>query len=181
MGAATVSPMAGRRDTLSGTLLFSIFLHGAVFFMALAYTDFGFNFGRGWGKTWDTSGAIHATAVSSLPGVPLPTPMLATLNNVATQNPGLYQSEPQPPPPPEPQAQEIPKFKEEVKQEKMIHVNKRMPKQEIAPPTNAIPFGAGGKPVMTSGQFSNAAGEGELNVGSGDFGERYGWYVSAVR
>jgi periplasmic protein TonB len=181
MGTAAFSPMADRRDTLSGTLLFSIFMHGALFFLALAYTKFGFNFGRGWGETWDASGAIHATAVSSLPGVPLPTPVLATLNNVATENPGLYKSEPQPPPPPEPQAQEIPKFKEEVKPEKMVRVNKRIPKVELPPSTNAIPFGNGGKPVMTTGQFSNGAGQGVLTVGSGDFGERYGWYVSAVR
>jgi len=30
-------------------------------------------------------------------------------------------------------------------------------------------------------QFSNAAGEGDISVGTGNFGERYGWYVSAVR
>lgn len=181
MGAATFSPMIDRRETLSGTLLFSILLHGILFLGALAYMNLGFSSGRGWGKSWDSSGAIHATAVSSLPGVPLPTPVLATLNNVATQNPGLYKTEPQPPPPPEPQAQEIPKFKEETKPEKVVRVNKRIPQQEMAPPVNAIPFGTGGKPVMTTGQFSNAAGEGELNVGSGDFGQRYGWYVSAVR
>ena len=181
MGTATFTPMADRRETLSGTLLFSIVMHGLLFFGALAYANFGFSSRSGWGKSWDSSGAIHATAVSSLPGVPLPTPVLATLNNVATQNPGLYKSEPEPTPPPEPQAQEIPKFKEETKPEKVVRVNKRIPQQQMAPPPNAIPFGTGGKPVMTTGQFSNAAGEGELNVGSGDFGQRYGWYVSAVR
>ncbi|HEV2351860.1 MAG TPA: energy transducer TonB [Terriglobia bacterium] len=180
MGTAPFSPMSDRRDALSGTLLFSILLHAALFLLALAYTNFGFNFGRGWGRNWDTSGAIHATAVSSLPGVPLPTPMLATLNNVATENPGLYKTEPQPPPPPEPQAEEIPKFKEELKPEKMVRVNKRIPKQETAPPINAVPFGTGGQPVMTTGQFSNAAGHGDLEA-EGDFGARYGWYVSAVR
>jgi protein TonB len=173
--------MADRRDTLSGTLLISIILHVSLFILAVAYTNFGFNFGRSWGKSWDTSGAVHATAVSSLPGIPLPTPVQATLNNVATEDPGLYKREPEPPPPPDPQAQEIPKFKEDLKPEKMERVNKRMPKMEIPPPSNAIPTGNQGMPAMTTGQFSNAAGDGSLNVTSGDFGQRYGWYVSAVR
>ncbi len=181
MGTATFPPIAARRETLSGTLFLSAIFHGVLFFIAIGYANLGLHSGRGWGENWDASGAIHANAVSSLPGVPLPAPMLATLNTVATQNPGLYKSEPQPPPPPAPQAEEIPKFKEEVKPEKVLRINKRIPKEEVEPPTNAIPFGASGRPVMTTGQFSNAAGEGELSVGTGNFGERYGWYVSAVR
>jgi periplasmic protein TonB len=180
MSSATFSPFVDRRDSLSGTLLFSIFLHAALFFTALAYTKFGLNSRHGWGN-WDTSGAIHATAVTSLPGVPLPTPVLATMNNVANQNPGLYKVEPVPLSPPQLHAEELPKFKEEVKPEKVVRVNKRMPKVEVPPPMNAIPAGEGGKPVMTTGQFANSAGEGELNVATGDFGQRYGWYVSAVR
>ncbi len=34
---------------------------------------------------------------------------------------------------------------------------------------------------MSSSPMVNAAGEGGLNFGEGNFGERYGWYVSAVR
>lgn len=181
MGTATFPPISARRETLSGTLFLSVIVHGVLFFIVIGYANLGPHSGPGWGKNWDTSGAMHANAVSSLPGVPLPAPMLATLNNVATQNPGLYKSEPTPPPPPAPQAEEIPKFKEEVKTEKVLRINKRIPKEVVEPPTNAIPFGASGRPVMTTGQFSNDAGEGELSVGTGNFGERYGWYVSAVR
>src|SRR6266404_5738188 len=107
--------------------------------------------------------------------------MHTTLNTVANQNPGLYKSEPEPPPPPPPAAEEIPKFKQEVKPEKVLRINKRIPKQILEPPPNAVPFGSGGRPVITTGQFSNAAGEGGLNVATGNFGDRYGWYVSAVR
>src|ERR1700682_664840 len=110
MSAATFPPIAGRHETLGGTLLLSIFLHGFIFFIAIGYAGLGLRFGQGWGMNWRTSEAIHAKAVSSLPGVPLPSPMLATLNNVATQNPGLYKSEPEPPPPPVSKAEEIPKF-----------------------------------------------------------------------
>jgi TonB family protein len=181
MGATTFSPIPARRDTLSGTLFLSMFLHGLVLFMGIAYSVLGLHFSDRSGQNWQTGGAIHARAVSSLPGVPLPTPMIATLNNVATQNPGLYKSEPEPPPPQEPKAAEIPKFMQEVKPEKTVRINKRIPKQEIPPPSNAVPFGSGGQPAMRTGQFSNSAGEGELNVATGGFGERYGWYVNAVR
>src|SRR5438046_3283901 len=109
MGAATFSPVPARRDTLSGTLFLSILLHGLLLFIGIAYSNLGLHLGQGWGKNWGTTGAIHARAVSSIPGVPLPTPMTATLNIVATQNPGLYLSEPEPPTPPEPKPAEIPK------------------------------------------------------------------------
>jgi TonB family protein len=180
MGAATFSPLPGRRDTLSGTLLFSIFLHGFLFFAAFAYTLLGLRLGGGWGNDWGSS-AMRVSAVSSLPGVPLPAPMLATINTVANQNPGVYQSEPQTPPPPTPHTVDIPKFQQEIKPEKVTRANKRIQKQIVEPPTNAVPFGEGGRPSMTTGQFANAAGQGEMNFGKGNFGERYGWYVNAVR
>lgn len=180
MGAATLSPFPGRRDTLSGTLLFSIFLHGSLFCAAFVYTHLRLRLGGGWGNDWGSS-AMHVSAVSSLPGVPLPAPMLATINTVATQNPGVNQSEPPPPPQPTPNTVEIPKFQQEVRPEKVTRVNKRIQKQIVEPPMNAVPFGEGGRPSMTTGQFANAAGQGELNIGNGNFGERYGWYVNAVR
>ncbi len=181
MGAATFPSIPARRDTLSGTLFVSIALHGLLIFAGFAYSNLGLHFGAGWGQSWNTSGAIRAHAVSSLPGVPLPAAMLATMNNVATQNPGLYKTEPEPPPPPELKAEQIPKFQEATKPERVERINKRMPKVETPPPANAVPFGSGGQPAMSTGQFSNAAGEGELTVGNGDFGTRYGWYVNALR
>lgn len=180
MGATTFAQIPGRRDTLGGTVLFSIFLHGSLFLAAFAYTNLGGHLGSGWGRSWGNS-AMRVGAVRSLPGVPLPAPVLATLNTVATQNPGLYQSEPQKPPPPEPKAAEIPKFQQEVKPERVRNVNKRIQKQIIEPPPNAVPFGQGGPPSMTTGQFGNSAGQGELSFGNGNFGERFGWYVNAVR
>jgi len=180
MGATTFSQFPGRRDTLSGTLLFSIFLHGFLFFAAFAYTNLGLRLGSGWGRNWGNN-AMRVNTVPSLPGVPLPAPMLATLNTVATQNPGLYRSEPAKPAPPPPKAEEIPKFRQEVRPEKAERINKRIQQASIEPPPNAVPFGQGGRPSMTTGQFANSAGQGELSFGNGNFGERYGWYVNAVR
>jgi periplasmic protein TonB len=64
--------------------------------------------------------------------------------------------------------------------EKPIRVNQRIQKAPITPPPNAIPFGVGGRPSLSYGNFSGPAGSGGFNIG-GDFGERYGWYVTAVQ
>jgi len=161
-------------------MLFSIFLHGFLFAAAFAYTNLGLRRSGSWGKNWSDN-AMRANSVPSLPGVPLPAPMLATMNTVATQNPGLYQSEPAKPAPPEPKAAEIPNFQQEVKPERVRNVNKRIQKAILEPPPNAVPFGQGGRPSMTTGQFANSAGQGEITLGNGNFGERYGWYVNAIR
>jgi TonB family protein len=178
MGAATFAQLPQRRDTLSGTLLFSIVLHACLFAAALAYTNIVWHHGGGWGQSWSDT-AMKVGAVRSLPGVPLPARVLATPNTVATENPGLYKSEPKKPEPPPPDATEIPKFKDTAKPEHVLNINKRIQKQIYQPPPNAVPFGQGGPPAMTTGQFANSAGEGGLNMG--DFGDRYGWYVNAVR
>jgi len=179
MGATTFSYIPARRDTLGGTVLFSVAIHGSLFVAAFVYTNIGWHRGGGWGPNWQDS-AMKVGAVRSLPGLPLPARLLATQNTVATENPGLYQSEPKKPEPPPPNAAEIPKFQQEVKPEKVRNINKRIQKQIFQPPPNAVPAGQGGPPSMTTGQFANAAGEGGVNVG-GNFGERYGWYVNAVR
>ena len=56
--------------------------------------------------------------------------MLTTQSQVATQNTGLYKTEPQPKEAPPPDAQQIPKFKDAVKPEKLERVNKRIHKTE---------------------------------------------------
>lgn len=181
MGARTFNFLPDYREPLRGTLLVSLLLHGLLVVVAVAYQALGLRFAGGWGQNWGQGSAVRVNAVSSLPGVPLPTPTLATENTLATQNPGLYQSEVKPKLQPPPEAKEIPKFKQSVAQEKPIRVNKRIQPKAMETPDNAIPFGLGGKPSMNYNQFVNAAGEGGLGFGEGDFGERFGWYVDAVR
>jgi protein TonB len=180
MGISTFNLASQPRDTLRGTLLVSVLLHGALFVGSLAYAALGLHWAGGWGKSWGPGGAVRVNAVSSLPGIPLPSPQLATRNTLATQNPGLYKSEPQTKPVPPPEAKPIPKFKESVAQEKPIRVNKRIQPEEETP-DNAIPYGLGGKPSMNYNQFTNSAGQGGLSFGEGNFGDRFGWYVDAVR
>lgn len=181
MGVSTFTMVPDRRENLRGTLLLSLLLHGSLFVFAIAYTTLGLRFGGGWGQSWGAGGATRVSAVASLPGVPLPAPMLATRSTLATENPGLYRNEPQPEPEPTPSAQEIPKFQQAVKPEKAVRVNKRIQKETLEAPPNAVPFGLGGKPSLAYSQFVNTAGEGGLGFGEGNFGERFGWFVAAVR
>ena len=169
------------RESIRGTLALSIGLHFSLVLAAFIYTVVAPHFGGGSGHGWGAGKSVRLGAVASLPGVPLPTPMLPARSTLAVENPGLYKTEPEPKVEPPPEAQAIPKFKDSVKAERARNINKRIQDQQWVPPENAVPFGQGGQPAITRGQFTNAAGEGGLSFGDGGFDERFGWYVSAVR
>jgi len=181
MNTATWPSYLDQHESLRGMLLLSLGLHGLLFVISVGYSVLGGHMGGGWGQDWGGGGATRVSAVSSLPGVPLPAPLLATRSTLATQNLGLYQNQPATKPEPQPRAEEIPKFQQAVAPEKAVRVAKRLQKEPLETPENAIPYGLGGKPSMAYSQFVNAAGEGSLGFGDGSFGERYGWYVAAVR
>ena len=182
MSSQTIALYDERRETLRGTLVISLTLHALLFVSAIVYTKFGSRLGSGWGQKWGTGDATHVGAVTSLPGIPLPTPMLPTPNTVVTPNTGLYKTEPQPKVEPPSEAEQIPKFKDSVKPEKLERINKRIQKAEIEPPPNAIPYGQQGSPMMTYSQMATTAGAIGSNVGEGNaFGSRYGYYVAAMR
>jgi TonB family protein len=181
MGTHVIALMDERRDNLRGTLLVSLILHAVLFVIVVTYTMLGFHLG-GVGREWGTNGATRMGAVSSLPGIPLPAPMLTTPSTVATQNPGLYRTEPQPKEEAPPDAQQIPKFKDAVKPEKLERVNKRIHKTDIEPPENAVPYGLTGAPTMNYTQVVTPGGPGAVSMGEGNsFGQRYGWYVASMR
>jgi TonB family protein len=170
------------REKLGGTLVVSAVLHVLLFVVLVGYTTLGEGFGGGWGKNWGSGRSTRIGAVASLPGVPLPAPMLATHNTLASNNPGLHQTEPQPKPEPALKALEIPKFKASVKPEKAERINTHIQKEKPIYAENAVPYGLGGQPSMSYTQIVSGAGEGGLSFGEGgDFGERYGWYVASVR
>jgi periplasmic protein TonB len=172
-------PFEGR-ENLRGSLLASGAAHAAL--SALVLTWGMLHFGHGsWGNSWEHGSTARVQAVASLPGVPLPTPMRVTPNTVANENPGLYQTVPPPAPPVPEIAEQIPKFKDTVKPEESKRINKRIQKQELTPPPNAVPFGEGGHPAVSYNQFQTAAGEAGISFGEGNFGDRYGWYVDAMR
>ena len=183
MSAQAISTIISeRREKLGGTLAFSVAMHVGLFVVLVAYTSLGSSFGGGWGKNWGSGSSTRIGAVASLPGVPLPAPMLTTHNTLASDNPGLHHTEPQPKAPPEPKALQIPKFKESVKPEKAERVNTHIQKEKPVEAENAVPYGLGGQPSMSYTQIVSGAGEGGLSFGEGgDFGERYGWYVASAR
>jgi protein TonB len=169
------------RDTLRGTLLVSLILHVLLFVILVTYTLLGFHLGGGH-REWGANGAVRMTAVSSLPGLPLPSPMLTTPSTVATQNPGVGKTEPAPKEVPPPEAQQIPKFKDAVKPEKVERVNKRIQKAEIEPPENVVPYGLHGAPTISYTQVVTPGGPGAVSMGQeNSFGLRYGWYVASMR
>jgi TonB family protein len=171
-----------RRERLGGTLAFSAVMHVLLFLLLVGYTTLGSPFGGGWGKDWGSGRSTRIGAVASLPGVPLPAPMLTTHNTLASNNPGLHQTEPPPKVEPAPKAVEIPKFKASVKPEKAERINTHIQKEKPVYAENAVPYGLGGQPSMSYTQIVSGAGEGGLSFGEGgDFGERYGWYVASVR
>lgn len=180
MGAATF-PVFDHRDSLRGPLIASIIFHVLLTLFGVVYVLWGSRVGKGWGVSVNTGSAVHVNAVASLPGVPLPQPAITTPSSVVVQAPGLYKDEPAPKPPPSPEAEKIPKFKEAVKvPPKKVLANPRIQKEQIEPPPNAIPL-EGGRPTMSYSSVTTSAGEAGIGIGQQDFGDRYGWYVQAVR
>lgn len=181
MGTHVITFMDERRDGLRNTLLLSIILHAVAFVVAVTYTLLGFHLGAR-GPEWGSQDATHVGAVTSLPGIPLPTPVVTTPSQVASQNPGVFKTEPQPKEEPAPEAQQIPKFKDAVKPERLDRPNKRIQKTEAPPPDNAVPYGETGAPTMNYTQVVTAQGTGGLSVGQDNaFGFRWGYYVSSMK
>jgi TonB family protein len=181
MGTQLMVMADQRRDNIRGTLLLSIILHVVLFIVVVTYTLFHFGLGPG-GNNWGTRNATRVGAVTSLPGIPLPSPMVTTPSTVVTQNTGVTKTEPEPKVEPPPDVAQIPKFKNAVKPEKLERVNKRIHKEEYVPPDNAVPYGLSGAPSMNYTQVVTSAGTGGVALGEGNsFGQRYAWYVAAMR
>lgn len=183
MGAIAFPQLPDRRESLRGTLLASIGFHFGLFAALIIYARWGFPMGANWGESGGGGDSVHVNSVQSLPGIPLPSPMLSTRNTVQTENPGLHQTEPEPKLEPPPESIEIPKFKDAIKPVKPERINKRIQPKE--PPTvedNAVPFGENGPPAQNYSAFSTRSGGGfGIGFGEASFGDRYAWYVTALR
>lgn len=138
------------------------------------------------GNAWSAAGggAVSIGMVGSLPGVPLPRPMVVSTSRVVDVTKGLYKSEPAPKKEEMPDATKLPTFEKEKK----LAPSKpsRLLEDNATPPPGAIPYGQGGTPVMPYTQFTMGAGSpGGIGTksptGGGDFGARYSWYVEAVQ
>jgi len=115
----------------------------------------------------------------------LPTPPVVTPEAPANDSPGLYKSPEPNPPAPDKTAEPVPETKAPVKATPTPKPKPTAPPAPKAatpepPPSNAIPYGQGGKPALAYGQFSTGAGEAGIGFGDAAFGERYGAYVNAI-
>lgn len=142
-----------------------------------------------WGEGAAGGGSAASVKLVSSASVPLPPPSVISTNKIANEEPGLHYSEaPKPEPKPVPEkAVELPgrnskrapeKQPERPRREARLHKLDKEP-----PPGNEIPYGAGGPPQGPYGMFRSDAGTGgfAFDQSAGDFGSRYGWYVTAIR
>lgn len=165
-------------------------LHGALAVVVIfAPSIFPVHGDSPWGSAAGGAGGINARIVGTVSGVPLPSPPVVTETAAANESAGLYKSAEAPPPPPDEKAEPIPETKAPAKVTPPPKPPRPAPPpvkttrpQEAPPepPSNAIPFGEGGKPALSYGQFSTGAGQAGVNFGDGTFGNRYGWYVDAM-
>jgi protein TonB len=152
----------------------SVALHAGLAGVLVVYGVF---FQTSRGPMWGTGGggdAMSATIVSSLP---LPSNEIQSQSVLATESKGLSQSQPVAQTQ-EPDAIAIPDKDKKKKVTKPINSTVK-PREPEPQPSNQIPFGEGG-PAAT---FSAAGGQGAMSFsgGSGDFGNRYAYYVTIVQ
>lgn len=178
---ATGSPKGKQDDGLRGPIGVSLLLHIGLFTAILISSRFGFSRGIEWGTTLGGGTAVQVKSVASLRGIPLPASMRAATSTIANQTGGLHKPPPESPKKPEPTPEtEIAKFDKAAPPPRFDRINPRIQKEEVEIPDNAVPFGQGGAPAISYARFSNAVGQGGVDLG-GDFGARFAWYVRAVR
>src|SRR3954462_9963918 len=136
-------------ERLDRWLIASVLLHGAVFTLVIFSPRFFPSLGPNWGAQAGGAVGTSVKVVSSVSGVPLPTPEVVQENAPANESPGLYKTEPAPPAPPDKTAELIPDNKASVKPPPKAPPKPPAAKSAVAaPPTpsNAIPYGQGGRP-----------------------------------
>ena len=170
-----------RAESLRGSFVGSLALHGALFALALFGYLLPSGRGENWGGTSSGGDAMSATLVSS---IPLPNPPTEVQNVLANQSKGLAQSPPKETPQEEPQAIPIP-AREAQKKGRHESAQKKPPPHQIAKAEedNRIPFGEGGPVSGPYGSFIAGGAKGGFGFtgGAGDFGSRFAWYVDGVR
>jgi len=142
--------------------------------------------GESWGGPGGGDSAVKVNLVGAVSaGIPMPPTINPTDSQVIDPTKGLNMEEPQPKPPVQPKdTTPIPKFEKE----KPLPPSKKSKvfENKTPPPNNAINYGKGGNPRMPTGYsqepgpLSNS-GIAASGPGGGDFANRYGWYVAAIR
>ncbi len=156
----------------------SVVLHAGLAGVLVAYAMF---FQTSRGPMWGTGGGGDAMSAMIVSTLPLPSNETPQQNVLATESKGLSQSEPVA------QQQEpdaIPIPDKDTKKKITKPVNSNIKPRVLPPqPTNQVPFGEGGPVSGPFAPFSAAGGQGGMTFtgGSGDFGNRYAYYVQIVQ
>jgi periplasmic protein TonB len=165
------------KDPLRKQMTWSVVLHGALIASIALYTwILGNLHSEDWGGTVSGSGVINATLISSA-AIPLPRNDVQTENILANESTGVAQSAPKQPEQ-TPDAVALPDRSVKIKPPKPTSVQH----SKITPPkSNVVPFGQGGPTAANYTMMNMGGSQGGIQVGGGDFGSRYSWYVDAVR
>jgi TonB family protein len=177
--------MTFANERLDRFLVASAILHAGLFAAVLLTPGLFPAFGPNWGSP--DGGAdvgIHVKIVGSASAIPLPAPPVVNETAAANASPGLYTNAEPAAPVPEKAAEPIPETTVPAVTPPPPKPRPAPPAAKAAPPPepppNAVPFGQGGRPALSYGQFSTGAGAAGIGFGDAAFGDRYGTYVNAI-
>jgi protein TonB len=179
--------MTYEHERFDRSVVASVFLHAGLFAFVLFSPKFLSTFGPNWGSpNASAESGINVKIVGSMSGIALPTPEVASETAPANESPGFYKTEPAAAPPVnEKKAEPIPdpKVLKTPKEKKVAPPAPPATKTPPVPetPPNAVPYGDGGRPSMTYGEFSTGAGQGGVGFGDAAFGDRFGTYVNTLK
>jgi protein TonB len=165
----------------------SVFFHAALFAFVIFSPKLFPNLAPNWGGSAASGpSAISAKIVSNVSsGVPLPTPEVVNETAPANDSPGLSKSEPEPPPVPEKEAEPVPLATAPKATPKPKPAKPAPPAPKAPPvvekPSNTVPYGEGGRPALSYGQFSTGAGQAGIGFGDSSFGDRFSSYVNQIQ
>jgi protein TonB len=163
----------------------SVALHGALFATVLVWPALlSLRGDATWGTSTGGNDGIQVKITSGLPGIPLPSPPVVREEAVPNESSGLHTTEPAPKAKPEEKADDTPKIQIPTKstpKKPAVSPRKTASAPDVPPaPSNAVPYGEGGRPAVQYGQIQTGAGQAGYSFGDGSFGELYGWYVRAM-
>jgi TonB family protein len=145
-----------------------------------------------WGSRTGGHDGVNIKIVSNISGLELPTPVVTADDAVPSENKSLHKNEPEPkvkaPDKPDPAAVKLPsktapKDTKETKQPAPPVKTASADVPQPQNPPNAVPYGqGGGNPSLRYGQTAPGTGPtGAEFAGDGTFGEKYSFYVEAMK
>jgi TonB family protein len=178
-------------EKIKGPVAMSLVLHaGLVVAILVSPSLLPFEGSEQWGSE-NPGSAVNAKIVSDISsGIPLPAPVVVNEEAAANDSKGLYKTEPAPPAKPSEDAIKIPETTKATPPKPTKAPPRPTPPPdrstkasktpEPATPSNAVPYGEGGKPALNYGQMSTQAGTLGAGISDTTFGTKYATYVQSM-